>query len=796
MTGRDHLTVKAVEMVRELGLQTMVTVYYSDLRNAALSKAGLEPIGFMVSHADAVLVTFGVAMFPDVPSEQQIVINNQAEIDPDFVPDYGGQLPEKTWLLAVQPDTELHRISPDLYPGPLLGFMLDRTANLPDSFPTPEEAKDSVDTWEKNLGGVKPVVYMVPDIDLQNPGDSVDTVTKIARSLRDSGVRALAINSRQYADLPELRDVVTGLAGFPDDGTEDEVELLNMRPGATDDGASPVDLLGMAPLVNGLDALLNHPTTGLPLAIAVTAPWGAGKSSVMLQLRNRLRRPRDKSDTGFRRSWHTVDFPAWKYEKSERFWAALAKQIYDQPQEQMKSIVHRMWFRLRLEVSRLGLTKYVAKVLGIPVASVALAAFGFFLADKPPGVEAAAGGGALALILTPVAAWVSGVAGNPFKHSLQCHANRPRYEQQLGFTAEAERDVRQLMARLAPVSSASGLGILKRVWRSAMRRRDNESSDERAIAVFVDDLDRCTSNHVVEVIEAINQVFNSVNNRCVFILGMDREVVAGSIDVAYKEMVDYLAEKKSPLAEDYGYRFLSKIVQMSVAVPAPEEQGMERLLAHVTGSEPPKRASDAPLPATAVSPPPQEMVTQYQVSMGTAAMNNPVDARRRRREIEASADLTEVQRQALEIAERQVRAGLFDADSDHVKEAQFAALKFLDRNPRQVKRFDNAFRLQLHVASTTSSLDFRPEELTSLAKWVAIRLRWPQLAEDLDRESGLLEALEGFAYEINGNSPPQDLLDRYETWFESRDLMYVLANQDKQSGHPARLPFGSFLRVA
>jgi hypothetical protein len=50
-----------------------------------------------------------------------------------------------------------------------------------------------------------------------------------------------------------------------------------------------------------------------------------------------------------RRRWYTVEFPAWRFEKSERLWAALAKTIYEVPQTQMGSIWSRGWFRFRLE---------------------------------------------------------------------------------------------------------------------------------------------------------------------------------------------------------------------------------------------------------------------------------------------------------------------------------------------------------------------------------------------------------------------------------------------------------------
>ena len=50
-----------------------------------------------------------------------------------------------------------------------------------------------------------------------------------------------------------------------------------------------------------------------------------------------------------RRQWYTVDFPAWRLEKSECLWAALTKTIYEEHQKQMSSTKARVRFRLSLD---------------------------------------------------------------------------------------------------------------------------------------------------------------------------------------------------------------------------------------------------------------------------------------------------------------------------------------------------------------------------------------------------------------------------------------------------------------
>ena len=256
-----------------------------------------------------------------------------------------------------------------------------------------------------------------------------------------------------------------------------------------------------------------------------------------------------------RRRWYTVEFPAWRFEKSERLWAALAKTIYEVPQTQMGSIWSRGWFRFRLEWSRLGRWWFLVKNLGLPLAAAggAVAWAGFAKSSLGLNLITSLGGGVLAAAALTLHRF-SGIIGNPFKRSVDAHARRVRFQDQLGFSIDAQRDIEQLMKKLAPSPNKDrqrGTDAPATATAAAVTG-NGYTKDERAIAVFVDDLDRCSPAPVVEVIEAINQIFNSIDARCVFILGMDRQMVASSIEVAYEGMVEHLKERENPLAEEYG----------------------------------------------------------------------------------------------------------------------------------------------------------------------------------------------------------------------------------------------------
>jgi hypothetical protein len=516
------------------------------------------------------------------------------------------------------------------------------------------------------------------------------------------------------------------------------------------------DSLGVEPLVQGLAALLDDPRTELPLTVSVAAPWGAGKSSLMLQLREELRRPAPPAGGG--RVWSTVSFDAWKYAHSEQLWAALVRAIYEQSLA-VRSAPGRVLFRLRLELRRHGWPLFLARAL-LPVLGIAvvLAAAATVLGPGAPAVGSSA---VLLASLGTLAGRYWGVLGDPFRRAINRYAEPRWYETRLGFGAEAEHQVECLT--------------------DVVLREPGH-----ALAVFVDDLDRLAPNRVIDLVEAVNQVFNSSpGRRCVFVLGMDRDVIAASIDVAYGELVHRLSEGRQPLADTFGLDFLEKIVQLTVVVPEPRPAAMRSYLLDLLGRAPtaPAGATPAANATTAAS------VAAIESRLDAAVATNPEDVSQAGEMVlrEGGADPA-----AIEEAERLVRARLLNVDSPHVGEAELALLPYLERNPRQVKRFDCAFRLQLHVANLTRgcTLDFRPEQLVALGKWVVVCLRWPRLAQEALAVPGLLRALEARAH---GESSPGDPpgVDR---WAAEPEVLRLLAG-GSGGQRLADLPFETFLRA-
>jgi hypothetical protein len=526
-----------------------------------------------------------------------------------------------------------------------------------------------------------------------------------------------------------------------------------------------VDLLGFDPLVKALHGLLNDANTVLPLAIAVTAPWGAGKSSVMNQLEAVLRKPPMGSTA--QRVWTTVRFDAWKYERSERLWAALAKAIYRQTQRQM-SWYGRLRFRARLELRRRG-----------PVGSLLTLAWPLFVVGAivvtilkldPSGIDAVPGVLAGTAVLLAAVTRYGHALANPFQRAIERHARRPDYETHLGFTAEADRDIRVLTRLAAP-------------------------DDRHGLAVFVDDLDRCSSAHLVEVVEAMNQIFNSAReHRCVFVLGLDRDIVATNIKVAYAATVEQLCKDRRDLGDRFGYEFLAKLVQLSVSIPEPAPAAMRTLLEKVTGNTAATASGGPPAGAALAQPGAEEAVERVQEHIQATAGESLESV------AGAAAQITQAPAEVVAEAQRRELAERLE-DSPEVAAAEFAALAYLERNPRQLKRFHNAFRLQLYVANEDQSVpfDFTAGELVALAKWVVVRLRWPELGNAITQDPQLLAVIEAEANQepaaISVELATSERIEQRDRWLARAGVRALMleVDADRRMG---KLELKGFLRVA
>lgn len=503
-------------------------------------------------------------------------------------------------------------------------------------------------------------------------------------------------------EIPQQQTVSPSEAGSdqPPAVSPEKIQRIKLEIAAQALSDKPItsvasDKLGFRPYVEALSDFILSPRTTKPLTIAIDAAWGSGKTSLMNMLKEEIRR-RD-------RHLPVVWFNAWKYDKEEALWAALAFTITnatkDLPRFTRWTLNFQLWQSrfssgklLRDLLNRIGLLIGFI-LITILTLSLLLTRIGQDFAASIQQILALilTGGSVIAAITVGQQIWK--YVNEFFVLKLNDYMKRPNYGDRIGYIAEFEED----FAKITNVITQNG---------------------SKPLIVFIDDLDRCSPGRAVEVIEAINLFLDQDN--CVFIIGMDAKAVAASIEVRYDKMKDYF-EREYGSDVSFGQRFLEKMVQINFRFPALDHERMMQLAAAALEDPKPPLSRDRIAKAIASQPGADGSVS------GTTPVRTP--------------DATLPTRDPL-VEEQAMN---FDS-SDEVKAAVASVIQYFDYNPRRIKRFANLFRLQSLIINRMGLFVDKTIQLDRLAKWTALAMLYPDfveaLANDDSTDDRVLDALD------------------------------------------------------
>lgn len=102
-------------------------------------------------------------------------------------------------------------------------------------------------------------------------------------------------------------------------------------------------------------------------------------------------------------------------------------------------------------------------------------------------------------------------------------------------------------------------------------RETLERNNRKRIVFFIDDLDRCLSEHILTVLEALKLYFNLPG--CIYFLAVDRAELEASIKHHYEE------------TELDGVRYLEKIVQLPFNIPPIEPYALKSYISSILPTE-------------------------------------------------------------------------------------------------------------------------------------------------------------------------------------------------------------------
>lgn len=229
--------------------------------------------------------------------------------------------------------------------------------------------------------------------------------------------------------------------------------------------------------------ILRHPDTRTPMAIAIHGDWGAGKTSAMRWLDDKLAVWNKEGEGENRVRVKTVWFYPWKYHAKEDVWRGLISEVI------IKSI----------------------DVEGATMATVTNAAKRF--------------GGFLGRSFVQVLANITLKAKDP------------------SGTAEAELSLSAIKEILDEYREAAHpeKAFLNEFEQTLKSWLDNSLGKNERMVIFIDDLDRCLPDVALEVLEALKLYLNIKN--LLFVVGIDKGVVDQLVQQHYVKLG--LAKEKS-----------------------------------------------------------------------------------------------------------------------------------------------------------------------------------------------------------------------------------------------------------
>lgn len=427
-------------------------------------------------------------------------------------------------------------------------------------------------------------------------------------------------------------------------------------------------------------------------AAHIHAPWGAGKTSVLLMMRDLMTAENRKAGgEGIGPLWVIVDFNAWEQQRRNPPWWPLIEAVKGSCLERLsgakggvaflRAFMMDWWLKgYQVDLQPLWLQArwswWRMKTDALPYvvfASVTLACFWFlwFSSDRTDSSSEW-----ILKILTAALAVCTAVFGATRVAVFGSSTNAKFYD-----------DI-----------SKDPLDGITRLFRRIIEKTN------APVCIFVDDLDRCRSDYVVDLLEGIQTSFRQ--RHVAYVVAADRNWIKASFENRYTSFSTAVGNAGQPL----GYLFLEKIFQVSTPVPG---MGSELRNEYWKGM--------------------LEDARSFGSSAATMQFDRNVERRRAVLRSRHGENLThkkaeEILRESDTAEDRAAVVLELSSSAASEIEAEHLLAQFVDilpDNPRVMKRIVNAFSMRQAIGILERSVV--PSDI--LARWTVLEQRLPALAD-------------------------------------------------------------------
>jgi Cdc6-like AAA superfamily ATPase len=356
---------------------------------------------------------------------------------------------------------------------------------------------------------------------------------------------------------------------------------------------------------DALATILDHPRTETPFTMAINAPWGAGKTSLAKMIAAQLeQRPKDRGAAPHIICW----FNAWMHDDAPDLATAFVSQVSrtaDQYREPLTRVLHplpaalltpaeRKWRRVR-NATLATLTTFIAL---------------FWVGDHLQHLEARRKAAAERLAratyqLTDTVITAGGTETGRSQARTRSQMDQDAIAQAaadnsdtadrmfdwlqtnvvvLGAFFTALAGLLGFIVRVIPVTSLGGFvqapkeaaatGSIPAAQAHLRRLVEQATWRGNRFVVFIDDIERCKPPRSIDVLDAVNQLFD--HPQVVVVLLGDMSAVAAAAQLKYKDLAETLVPSAGVATmgperakEAFGRLYLQKIVQFQFDLPIP-----------------------------------------------------------------------------------------------------------------------------------------------------------------------------------------------------------------------------------
>ncbi len=420
----------------------------------------------------------------------------------------------------------------------------------------------------------------------------------------------------------------------------------------------------------------------LAYAMHVFGPWGAGKTSLLNLLNGAL-----QETAGSEEEWLVVHFNAWRNQHIDPPWWSLMEAIFKVTREALTP-----WQRLQETCWRLFSGRLVYLLALVMLAWLLALGLLFVRPGEEENWVTVLAGWAkeVSTILALATTLWGGIMA--MNRSLLLGSARAAKNY-----AEVTNDPTNTIKEHFEVYI--GKLLLK----------------QRRVAVLIDDMDRCRSGYVVELLESIQTMFREAP--VIFVVAADRHWLNACYEQEYKEVALQIHEPGKPL----GTLFLEKAFRFSTPMPGLTDRLKKSYWGYLLNLQ--SKDKDVEVDRKALRKEADKEVSQ----VGTDnSVTNLVDTSGGRSfpEQRALREAAAVRMAAPKVLER----------LEHTLKPY---VHLLDPNPRAMKLLVNSYSAN-RALTILSELEIDQHQL---ALWTILRARWPRFAEYLCEHPELLETI-------------------------------------------------------